>query len=429
MITRYLFTVIFILTSSLANSQSNFTPIDTTSSGFCRSNLFKEYTLKFNLINKNIVSTTSAQKTIVKEIYNKIQEDFLDKINADNFICEDHLNVYLNGLLQEVLEKNRIKDNYKILLSKDGNANAYNTGDGTVVIHFGLFLTLENEDELVFVIAHEIGHQYLNHVKTEIENFAKIATSEEVINKTKEIRNKKYGKATMASDFLKTINYQNYANRRKKEFAADSIGVAFYKKTMRNPKAAVTLLEKLDFSDIEKDSLTIDDYKLIFTKNDFKVKKSWFEREESIFKKYDSEKFVIIDSLKTHPDCTNRIKMIRKYSDSNFIDKTTFSDDFLRIKQSSIYQNLINLYDQELYGISLYETLKLYKNDIENPVLKNIIYINFSKILTSKTTFTFNRYVPKVDNKKNTESLNRFITFVNALKSSDIELIINNFKS
>ena len=55
---------------------------------------------------------------------------------------------------------------------------------------------------------------------------------------------------------------------------------------MRNPKAAVTLLEKLDFSDIEKDSLTIDDYKLIFTKNDFKVKKSWFEREESIFKKY-----------------------------------------------------------------------------------------------------------------------------------------------
>ena len=57
------------------------------------------------------------------------------------------------------------------MLSKDGNANAYNTGDGTVVIHFGLFLTLENEDELVFVIAHEIGHQYLNHVKTEIETY------------------------------------------------------------------------------------------------------------------------------------------------------------------------------------------------------------------------------------------------------------------
>ena len=48
---------------------------------------------------------------------------------------------------------------------------------------------------------------------------------------------------------LKTIAYQNYSKRRKKEIEADSLGLAFYQKTVRNPKAALTLLEKLDFSD------------------------------------------------------------------------------------------------------------------------------------------------------------------------------------
>ena len=426
---RFLFTVIFFVSVFFANAQSEFKPIDTSSSALCRVNLAEEYKGKFTLINKNIVSSTSAQKSIIKGIYSEIQESFFDKINQNNFICEDNLNTYLNGLLQEVLVKNSIKENYRILLSKDGDANAYNTGDGTVVIHFGLFLTLENEDELVFVIAHEIGHQFLNHVKSEIESFAKLSTSEQVINKTKEIRSKKYGKATMAGDFLKNIQYQNYAKRRKKEFAADSIAVAFYRKTLRNPKAGVTILEKLDSSDSEKDSLTFDDYKLILNKNDFKVRKSWFEVEESLFKKYDNEKRIIVDSLKTHPDCISRINMIRKYAGSNFTEKTTISKDFLSIKQASTYQNLINLYDQEFYGISLYEALKLYKKDAENVVLKNIIYVNLSKILEAKTAYIINRYVPKVDNKKNSESLNRFITFINNLKTSDLQLIINNFKS
>lgn len=426
---RILCIIILFLTSFLVNCQSVFKPIDTSSAGLCRLNLTKEYTGKFSFINKNIVTSTSAQKTIIKGIYNEIQESFLEKINQNNFICEDNLNVYLDGLLQEVLSKNGIKENYRILLSKDGNANAYNTGDGTIVIHFGLFLTIDNEDELVFVISHEIGHQYLNHVKHEIESFAKLTTSQEVINKTKEIRGKKYGKATMAGDFLKNVGYQNYAMRRKKEFAADSIAVAFYKKTFRNPKAGITLLEKLDSSDIEKDSLTINDYKLILNKNDFKVKKSWFEQEESLFKKYDTEKLIIVDSLKTHPDCSTRITMIRKYANGNFTEKSTVSDNFSSIKQVSIYQNLINLYDQELYGMSLYETFKLYKKDNENAVLKNIIYINLCKILSSKTSYTINRYIPKVDNKRNTASFNRFITFINTIKPSDLQLIINNFKS
>lgn len=425
---RSIFTLVICFTCFLVNCQSKFNPIDTSETATCRIDLAKEYKGKFAVIKKNIVATTSAQKTIIKEIYSEIQENFLNKINKNNFICEENWNEYLNRLLQEVVVKNGIQESYRILLSKDADANAYNTGDGTIVIHFGLFLTLENEDELVFVISHEIGHQYLNHVKSEITSFAELSTSEQVINKTKEIKSKKYGKATMAGDFLKNIRYENNAVRRKKEFSADSIAINFYRKTARNPKAGVTILEKLDLSDIEKDSLTIDDYKLIMNKNDFKIKKSWFEQEESLFKKYDSNKFIIIDSLKTHPDCSKRIEVIRKYEENNFTEKITSSNEFITIKQASTYQNLINLYEQELYGISLYESMKLYKKDVENQILKKCIYLNLSKIQESKAAYKINKYVPKADLKNNTESLNRFITFINNISLNDLQLVINNFK-
>lgn len=316
-----------------------------------------------------------------------------------------------------------------MLLSRNSEINAYNTGDGTIVINYGLFLATDNEDELVFIISHEIGHQFLNHIKNDIETFALLSTSEEVVKKTKEIRKQKYGRATTASDLLKNIRYQNYSERRKKEIEADSIGLVFYKKTLRNPKAAIAVLGKLDDSDKEKDSIMPADYKRIFEKGGFVVKQKYFEEEESLFKKYDKTKRINVDSLKTHPDCITRVKLLKDHLDNKFTDQYSSSNSFSEIKKNSTYQNLFNLFTAEKYGLSLYEALKLYKDDGENPILKNIIHLNFAKIYASRGNYTINRYVPAHDNLHNTASLNRFISFVNNIKMTDFEIIMNNFKS
>lgn len=413
----------------LVRAQATFVSIDTTSSG-CKINLNLEYKKKFESINKMKSALNSAQKNITKEIYSEIQDNFLEKINSNNFICDDKINPYLQGLMGEVLAKNSIKqEGYKMLLSRNSEINAYNTGDGTIVINYGLFLATDNEDELVFIISHEIGHQFLNHMKNDIEAFAQLSTSEEVVRKTKEIRRLKYGKATTASDLLKNIRYQNYSERRKKEIEADSIGLVFYKKTLRNPKAAIAVLGKLDDSDKEKDSIMPADYKRIFEKGGFVVKQKYFEEEESLFKKYDKTKRINIDSLKTHPDCITRVKLLKDHLDNKFTDQYSNSNSFSEIKKNSTYQNLFNLFTAEKYGLSLYEALKLYKDDSENPILKNIIYLNFAKIYASRGNYTINRYVPAHDNLHNTASLNRFVSFVNNIKMTDLEIIMNNFKS
>lgn len=422
--------LLFLFYFFYAEGQTSFLPLDTLSHT-CTIKLKVEYVKKFKNINNNREYETSAQKNIIKEIYGGLQEDFIEKIDSNNFICDGNINSYLNGLMNEILTSNSIdKDIYRILLSKDPQVNAYNTGDGTVVVNYGLFLAVDNEDELVFVICHEIGHQFLDHLKKDVEAYARLSTSEEMIKKTKEIKKQKYGKASMATNLLKNIRYQSYSERREKEIEADSIGLVFYRQTKRTPAAAISLLQKLDVSDTEKDSLVVEDYKKIFEKGGFVVKQRYFEQEESLFQTYTKDERFNTDSLKSHPDCSTRITLIKDYLDNKFLESSTSnSTGFEEIKRNSVYQNLFNMFSAQDYGISLYEALKLYKHEPEDSVLKNIIYLNLVKIYDSRKNYTINRYVPKHDNLNNTKSLNRFISFISNIKMTDLETIINNFKS
>lgn len=426
---RMIWLLLFLCKSLTAFSQLDFVSIDTSSITVCNNDLSIEFKKKFESINKNLNYPNTAERNIIKEIFIKTQSDFLERINENDFLCSNDASQYLQRLLNEILTKNKIDTaDYKILLSKDSEVNAANMGNGVVVVNYGMFLAVENEDELVFVISHEIAHQCLDHVKQSIEKYAKLSTSKEIVEKTKEIQKQKYGKASKANDLLKNLMYQNYSQRRKKEIAADSLGMTLYLKTLRNPKASITLLEKLNVSDKEKDSLTVADYKSIFEQNEFKIKEKYFQQEESLFKQYDGEKRIETDSLKSHPDCTARIQLIRKQLNDTFKGNETKSNDFDQIKKKSLKQNLVNLYSEKSYGQSLYETLKLYKNDKENAFYKHLIFLNLTEIQKSRSNYTINRYVPSYDNKYNTSSLNRFISFLNNIKISDFDTIINSFK-
>ncbi len=414
--------------SAISIGQKKFL-IDTTGISSCSSHLNLEYAEKFKSFNKNLIYETTAQKGILKDVYTEIQDDFIAKIKKNNFFCSDKTLRYLDRLMTEVLTKNKIDHRtYKILLSRDPQANAYNTGDGTIVINYGLFLLLENEDELVFVISHEIAHQHLNHVGSDIAAFAKLSTSQEMIRKTREIRNQKYGKATKANDLLKNLRYQNYNQRRKKEFEADSVGLALYTKTGRSSKAAVSTLEKLADSDLETVELAVADYKALFEKDGFIIKKKYFDREESLFTTYEADKRIVEDSLKSHPDCENRIIAINK-SAPQVKESATVSEAFNEIKAESDLQNLVNLFVQEEYGQSLYGSLKLLHGGRNDDDLRKIIHMNLTRIRRAKETFTINRFVDKVDNLTNTESENLFITFINNIRTADLDLIINQFKT
>lgn len=420
-----LFFFIIITYSSLAQDKKEV--LDISNSDSFKFELLEFYKSKYATFNKNLSLNSVEKSKLSKAIYLEYQEEFLEKIYNNTFISDKNLNDYFQKLIFEILDINKLnKKEYKILISKDHEINAYNCGDGTIVVNYGLLTILDNEDELVFVLCHEISHQELQHVKKEIDNFVSLHTSEEIIDKTKEIKKLKYNRTRAANTFLLKLNYKNYAQRRKKEIQADSLGFSFYSRTNRDLNNPLSLLKKLDESNNEKDSLVIQDYRILFETESFKLKNKYFEVEKSIFNKYDYKPAYQIDSLKTHPDCSTRIRKIEKFiTNRNF--KSSSSERFFEIKKNVSYQNLYNLYLSGEFGICLYESLKKFK--INNDVFyKDLIFLNLVEIQKAKENQTLSKHVPQIDYVYNSASLNRFINLMNNLKSSDIEILIQKFK-
>ncbi|WP_298139891.1 M48 family metallopeptidase [Flavobacterium sp.] len=424
---KLLKTFFFLFIYFSAEAQNQVVLLDTLNSNAFKSDLLDYYKNKFNDFNENLLDSSQKLK-LSKSIYLEHQKEFLEKIYSNNFISDKELNNYVQNLVKDILEKNKLnKDNYKVLISKDSEINAYNTGDGTIVINYGLFTVIENENELVFVLCHEIGHQELQHVKKEVITFINNYTSEEVIDKTKEIKKLKFRKASAANTLLLKLNYKNYFLRRKKEIEADSMGVDFYKKTNRSLNSVLSLLEKLNNSNKEQDSISVFDYKEVFETDFYKLKKRYFEEATSIFNSYDYKPIYEIDSLKTHPDCITRMNKIEKIiSNKNTLNDS--SDIFLQIKKNAIQQNLYNLFLDKAYGLSLYETLKLFLKNKNNSFYKQLICLNLIEIQKSKINLTLSKYIPQQDRLYNTKSLNRFINLINELKVNELEIIIEKFR-
>lgn len=418
--------ILFFFLFFKAQSQNKFVLLDTLDSQKFKSELLEFYQLKFNNFNSKL--NLNSQSKLYKNVYLEHQNEFLEKIKLNNFVTDKPINSYLQKLVEEILDKNKInKTDFKVLISKDSEINAYNTGDGSLIVNYGLFTILEDEDELVFVLCHEISHQQLQHVRKEVEHFVKQSTSDEILNKTREIKKLKFNKASAANSLLMKLNYKNYYQRRKKEIEADSLGFIYYKNTNRDLRKTISLLEKLNVSNSEKDSLTIQNYKDFFETNLFKLKNKYFEIEKSIFNKYDYKPSYEIDSLKTHPDCATRILKLEKLISKQVI-KSNSTDNFSEIKRNSMNQNLINLYMSQEYGICLYETLKKFKTNRDNLFYKELIYLNLLEIQKSKLNQTTSKYLPQIDNIYNSISLNRFITFINNIRVTDLDILISRYK-
>ncbi|GAA4760255.1 MULTISPECIES: M48 family metalloprotease [Flavobacterium] len=420
--------ILFLIVFSLkCFGQERIELLDTINSNSFKHELSEFYKLKYTTFNESLDVNSVNKSKLSKNIYLEYQKEFLEKIGNNNFISDKNLNDYAQKLLFEILDINKLaKKDYRVLVSNDSEKNAYNTGDGTIVVNYGLFTVLDNEDELVFVLCHEIGHQVLQHVKKEVDNFVSLNTSEEIINKTKEIKNLKYNRSKAANTFLLKLNYKNYFHRRKKEIEADSLGFHFYSKTKRDLNNSISLLNKLDDSNKEMDSLTVRDYKTLFETETYKIKNKYFEVEESIFKKYDYKPAYQIDSLKTHPDCLYRIKNLQKFINNQNI-KAIDSSKFIELKKKANYQNLYNLYVRGEFGICLYESLKEYKKT-SSKFYKDLIFLNLIEIQKAKRNQTISKYIPQMDLVYNSPSLNRFINIINNLKNTDLEIIIQKFK-
>jgi predicted Zn-dependent protease len=138
------------------------------------------------------------------------------------------------------------KKEYKFIVLNDERVNAYTIGGGRIYINIGMLRKVENEDELIGVLAHEIGHDAFAHVAKTVTRQLfwmlgerKVKTAEDAETVLKNLL-KEYEKKPLAA-----ISEALFGFRKLNELEADR--AAFYNsfKAGYNPRCYKRLMERV----------------------------------------------------------------------------------------------------------------------------------------------------------------------------------------
>lgn len=128
--------------------------------------------------------------------------------------------------------------NFKVYLSP--TVNAFAMADGTIRIYSGL-MDLMNDQELMFVIGHEMGHVVKKHIKKKI----RLAYAGRAIRKGIASQENIAGDIARSNlgGFLETLVNAQFSQQEERE--ADDYGIAYLKKNNLDMQHAVSAHKKL----------------------------------------------------------------------------------------------------------------------------------------------------------------------------------------
>lgn len=122
--------------------------------------------------------------------------------------------------------------------------NAWCMAGGRMAIYTGLIQQLNaSDDEIAQVMGHEIGHALLSHTAEKMSRAMAMQAGVGVLAATQ--ANSKYGGLAVQGATLAAVVAVELPNSREAESEADRIGIELAAKAGYNPRAAVTLWDKM----------------------------------------------------------------------------------------------------------------------------------------------------------------------------------------
>lgn len=280
-----------------------------------------------------------------KEIEQDVLE-YVNKVNVYNMDFKDpFLENYIYGLIAKITPATIIDGrpgNIKLLILDDPSLNACMYPNGLLVINTGLLSVLHSEDELVAILAHEIGHYILDHSiininkeikrQTRAEFWTAMATGVTAVAESIATAKNDYyvpGAATLGVAILSSFIAESVVNRLGMEYN--------HEQEMEADKTAIKVLKILGY---DKNALST----AFRHMSDALVK----ERNTSIyFKSY------------THPSLIERIQLCGTPNLKNAID-----NEFEKINSLAISSVSRMKYELGRFNECIYLAYQNINNDV-----------------------------------------------------------------
>jgi len=323
------------------------------------------------------------------------QEMITDRNNSLIHLFKDNSVIYdtlllnkCNTIAQRIVAANTNYhfDSIQFYINRSYVPNAACYGEGTIMVNLGLFLWLDNDDELALVLAHEMSHQVLNHLQSRLDKNIATLTSAGFTEELKDIKKSKDGKYDRFRKLMKSFTVENGRHGSYKESEADSLAAILMQQAGFNvANGAITLL-KLDNSDAPFTAPTFYSLKDFFAaapidQSFFVVKSKYHGLSSAAVTMNADQDF---DSVKTHPDCVLRYQAITRKSTRPAINCcTSLTTGYGNYKERAMLEIVRNLYENNDISLCAHFCIFALQNHYSNAIYNDFLSLCFSQLYYS----------------------------------------------
>ncbi|MCU0428888.1 MAG: M48 family metalloprotease [Cytophagaceae bacterium] len=333
---------------------------------------------------------------------------------------------YINTPFSHLLEANNLKrENYLLILVKDAVPNAYNFGEGIIVVNLGLIPHFSNIYQLTMVLAHELAHDTEKHVYNSCKKHFEEINSEKMKAELEKIKNSEYNSYQKLKKLLTNYGININQHSRSHEFEADSIGYRFYENAGYFRSQAVATLKALDGVDSSFYKAPLD-FKSLLNGEKFPYKRAWEYYEEPIFSEQNED-----DSLGTHPNCQKRAAKIQQLIPTDNKEVEFTDAQYAKMVRRCEWLLLEASLRMKDYGDAFYRCCELLKREPKNSMLYEIACVLLKSIYNYQVDHDLDKIV-SMPSTLNRDNYNQCLTILHNLSLQEILKIgfnLSNFSN
>ena len=370
-----------------------------------------------------------------KGAYEDMFEVVEDLLLSPRSVTEQNADDYIKAVVAKIINTNpELKGlDLRVVFSRDLSPNAYSIGDGTIAFNAGLFVFLNNEAEMTFVICHELAHYYLQHSKKNIDRHVAIIHSDSLKKEFKRLSKQEYRVGEQFEKLLKSYVFDIRRHSRDREEEADRVGLRFFKYTGYNGDGFITVMNLLDKVD-DTALFTPLNLQKVFSYPGSDFKERWIKKESVIFGALNPDDATGLtkkerDSLKTHPDCFKRISLLADSAAA--ISGKYFQIDeplFKQLKQEFIPEIVEEVFKSGNISFNLYLSLQMLQNGKHTPLAIYSIARDFNLIYKHQKAHEMGLIIDS-ENKRYDEGYNLLIRMLYRMRLNEIAELNDNFCS
>jgi Zn-dependent protease with chaperone function len=348
---------------------------------------------------ERLATLPSTNKKDYQDIYTLRWKFIREKFDEKEIYTDPAAQQYLDALVSEIVKANPVlkSKSFSCFFSRSATPNASYLGESIIVFNMGLFKRLSNESQAAFVICHELAHFYLQHSDKSIQKYVTTINSSEVQRELRKIKQTEYRKREQFDKLATGFAFNTRRHGRDNETEADSLAVELMKATRFDATQAVSTLELLDKIDIDSLDMKAALQK-VFHSQDYPFQKRWIAVESGLLGGHAIIKTdqSISDSLKTHPDCKTRMKVLQNlllHSPQSRSGTATVNETFFELQKRFSYEIVEYAFTSGNYTRSLFLALEMLEKHPTDPYLITQIGKLFNALFEAQKNHTLGKFI------------------------------------